>query len=80
MSFSNSDSLFGPSQFIVGPSLGSATYTSFAAAILAADAAGGEGGRGHVRACFATSYQQLITACDRIERFVAKPPSKRLKD
>ena len=31
----------------------------------------GENGRGHVRACFATSYEQLITACDRMERFVA---------
>ena len=29
----------------------------------------GENGRGHVRACFATSYEQLIEACDRIERF-----------
>ena len=31
----------------------------------------GENGIGHVRACFATSYEQLIVACDRIERFVA---------
>ena len=30
----------------------------------------GENGVGHVRACFATSYEQLIVACDRIERFV----------
>jgi aminotransferase len=30
----------------------------------------GENGRGHVRACFATSYDQLIEACNRIERFV----------
>ncbi len=30
----------------------------------------GEGGRGHVRACFATSYEQIGVACDRIERFV----------
>ncbi len=30
----------------------------------------GENGRGHVRACFATSYEQLIEACDRMERFV----------
>jgi aminotransferase len=30
----------------------------------------GENGAGHVRACFATSYEQLITACDRMERFV----------
>ena len=32
----------------------------------------GENGKGHVRACFATSYEQLIVACDRIERFVQK--------
>ncbi len=30
----------------------------------------GENGRGHVRACFATSYEQLIVACDRMARFV----------
>src|SRR5690606_24625912 len=30
----------------------------------------GDNGRGHVRACFATGYGQLIDACDRIERFV----------
>lgn len=28
----------------------------------------GENGRGHVRACFATGYDQLIDACDRMER------------
>jgi len=33
----------------------------------------GENGVGHVRACFATSYEQLIVACDRIERFVQEP-------
>jgi aminotransferase len=32
----------------------------------------GEGGAGHVRACFATAYDQIIEACDRIERFVAQ--------
>lgn len=31
----------------------------------------GENGSGHVRACFATSYEQIVDACDRIERFVA---------
>ncbi len=31
----------------------------------------GENGTGHVRACFATSYEQIVDACDRIERFVA---------
>ncbi len=30
----------------------------------------GVNGLGHVRACFATSYEQLIVACDRIDRFV----------
>jgi aminotransferase len=30
----------------------------------------GAGGTGHVRACFATGYEQLIEACNRIERFV----------
>ena len=33
----------------------------------------GDNGVGHVRACFATSYEQLIVACDRIERFVQAP-------
>ena len=31
----------------------------------------GEGGRGHVRACFATSYEKIGIACDRIEQYVA---------
>ena len=43
-------------------------------------AAFGDNGRGHVRACFATAYEQVIEACDRIERFVAMPRSERLKD
>ena len=30
----------------------------------------GANGVGHVRACFATSYEQIGEACDRIERFV----------
>ncbi|HEY1765895.1 MAG TPA: aminotransferase class I/II-fold pyridoxal phosphate-dependent enzyme [Opitutaceae bacterium] len=30
----------------------------------------GEGGKGFVRASFATGYDQLVEACDRIERFV----------
>jgi aminotransferase len=33
-------------------------------------AAFGENGRGFVRASFATGYEQLVEACDRIERFV----------
>jgi len=36
----------------------------------------GENGTGHVRACFATSYEQLIEACDRIERFVQNQPRR----
>jgi aminotransferase len=36
----------------------------------------GDNGRGHVRACFATSYEQLIVACDRMERFVQKNRSQ----
>jgi len=35
----------------------------------------GPGGQGHVRACFATGYEDLILACDRIERFVNKAGS-----
>jgi aminotransferase len=31
----------------------------------------GANGTGHVRACFATSYEQIVEACDRVERFVA---------
>lgn len=30
----------------------------------------GENGAGHVRACFATSYEQIVQACDRVERFL----------
>ena len=30
----------------------------------------GERGRGHVRACYASSLEQIVDACDRIERFV----------
>lgn len=37
----------------------------------------GENGRGHVRACFATGYEQLVEACDRIERFVGANGAKR---
>jgi aminotransferase len=32
----------------------------------------GSNGAGHVRACFATSYEQIGTACDRIGRFLDK--------
>ena len=32
----------------------------------------GPGGRNHVRACFATGYEDLITACDRMERFIGQ--------
>ena len=30
----------------------------------------GANGSGHVRACFATSYEQIVEACDRVARFV----------
>jgi aminotransferase len=40
----------------------------------------GANGRGHVRACFATAYEQIIEACDRIERFVQSSPSRAAKD
>ncbi len=30
----------------------------------------GDNGKGHVRACFATAYDQIIEACDRVDRFV----------
>ena len=36
----------------------------------------GENGTGHVRACFATAYDQIIEACDRVERFVAQGRAK----
>ena len=32
----------------------------------------GERGKGHVRACYASSMEQIHEACDRIERFVAR--------
>lgn len=32
----------------------------------------GPGGKNHVRACFATGYDDLITACDRMERFIGR--------
>lgn len=35
----------------------------------------GPGGQGHFRACFATGYEDLITACDRMERFISKKKS-----
>jgi aminotransferase len=31
----------------------------------------GERGKGHVRACYASSMEQIQEACDRIERFIA---------
>lgn len=36
----------------------------------------GENGTGHVRACFATSYEQIGTACDRIGRYLASASRK----
>ncbi len=32
----------------------------------------GEGGRGHIRACYAASLEQIDEACDRIERFLSR--------
>jgi aminotransferase len=32
----------------------------------------GPSGAGHVRACYATAYEQIAEAMDRIERFVAR--------
>ncbi len=32
----------------------------------------GERGRGHIRACYASSMEQIVEACDRIERFVKR--------
>ncbi len=32
----------------------------------------GPGGKNHVRACFATGYEDLMVACDRMERFIAE--------
>ena len=37
----------------------------------------GVNGTGFCRACFATSYEQLIEACDRIERYVQGLAGKR---
>jgi len=40
----------------------------------------GENGRGFVRASFATSYEQIVEACDRIERFVQNTKRERLNN
>ena len=65
--------------FYAFPSVASTRFTEkeFAAGLLTEQkvavvpgSAFGDNGIGHVRACFATSYEQLIVACDRIERFV----------
>jgi aminotransferase len=32
----------------------------------------GPSGAGHVRACYATAYEEIIEAMDRIERFVGR--------
>jgi aminotransferase len=37
----------------------------------------GANGAGHVRACFATSYEQIGEACDRIDRFVQDLAAKK---
>jgi aminotransferase len=52
--------------------------TAFASGLLKAEkvavvpgSAFGPGGQGHVRACFATGYEDLIIACDRTERYLS---------
>ena len=32
----------------------------------------GPSGAGHVRVCYATAYEQIVEAMDRIERFVGR--------
>jgi aminotransferase len=39
----------------------------------------GENGKGFCRACFATSYEQLIEASNKIERYVATVTAKKWK-
>ncbi len=67
--------------FYAFPAVGATglTETEFSVGLLKAEkvavvpgTAFGENGRGHLRACFATGYEQLIEACDRMERFIAR--------
>jgi aminotransferase len=37
----------------------------------------GANGTGHVRACFATGYEQIAEACERIDRFVQNVAARR---
>jgi aminotransferase len=53
--------------------------TAFAEALLAEERVGvvpgtafGPSGAGHVRVCYATAYEDIVTAMDRIERFVGR--------
>jgi aminotransferase len=53
--------------------------TSFAERLLAEERVGvvpglafGPSGRGHVRVCYATAYEDIVEAMDRIERFAAR--------
>jgi aminotransferase len=53
--------------------------TAFAEALLEEERVGvvpgtafGSSGAGHVRVCYATAYEQIVEAMDRIERFVAR--------
>ena len=53
--------------------------TAFAEALLAEERVGvvpgtafGPSGAGHVRVCYATAYEQIVEAMDRIERFVGR--------
>ncbi len=67
--------------FYAFPAVGATglTETEFSVGLLKAEKVAvvpgttfGENGRGHLRACFATGYEQLIEACDRMERFIAR--------
>jgi aminotransferase len=53
--------------------------TAFAERLLAEERVGvvpgtafGASGAGHVRVCYATAYEQIVEAMDRIERFVGR--------
>jgi aminotransferase len=55
------------------------TETDFAEQLLTEERVGvvpgtafGPSGAGHVRVCYATAYEQIVEAMDRIERFVGR--------
>jgi aminotransferase len=56
--------------------------TAFAEQLLAEERVGvvpgaafGPSGAGHVRVCYATAYEEIVEALDRIERFVGRHPA-----